>query len=92
MGDLGNVTAGKDGVANVSIEDRVISLSGDHSVIGRTMVVSFHSKNMCRISSNMDIYIPFHYFMMVRLVSKESHKLLRVQNRKKFLLDMIVKS
>ncbi|KAH0507316.1 Superoxide dismutase [Cu-Zn] [Microtus ochrogaster] len=39
VGDLGNVTAGKDGVANVSIEDRVISLSGDHSVIGRTMVV-----------------------------------------------------
>lgn len=57
MGDLGNVTAGKDGVANVSIEDRVISLSGDHSVIGRTMVVSFHIKNMCRISSNMDIYL-----------------------------------
>ena len=46
MGDLGNVTAGKDGVAIVSIEDRVISLSGDHSVIGRTMVVSFRIKNV----------------------------------------------
>ncbi|GAB1300412.1 Superoxide dismutase [Apodemus speciosus] len=39
VGDLGNVTAGKDGVANVSIEDRVISLLGEHSIIGRTMVV-----------------------------------------------------
>ena len=39
VGDLGNVTAGKDGVAIVSIEDPVISLSGDHSIIGRTMVV-----------------------------------------------------
>lgn len=44
------MTAGKDGVANVSIEDRVISLSGEHSIIGRTMVVSFSYK---------DIYIGF---------------------------------
>uniref|UniRef100_A0A2K5HBS3 Superoxide dismutase [Cu-Zn] n=1 Tax=Colobus angolensis palliatus TaxID=336983 RepID=A0A2K5HBS3_COLAP len=39
VGDLGNVTAGKDGVANVSFEDSVISLSGDHSIIGCTLVV-----------------------------------------------------
>ncbi|OBS76883.1 hypothetical protein A6R68_16668 [Neotoma lepida] len=39
VGDLGNVTAGKDGVANVSIEDHVISLLGEHCIIGRTMVV-----------------------------------------------------
>ncbi|XP_047709191.1 superoxide dismutase [Cu-Zn]-like [Prionailurus viverrinus] len=39
VGDLGNVTAGKGGVANVSMEDSLIALSGDHSIIGRTMVV-----------------------------------------------------
>ncbi|XP_054981002.1 superoxide dismutase [Cu-Zn] [Sorex araneus] len=39
VGDLGNVTAGKDGVATVSIQDAMITLCGDHSIIGRTMVV-----------------------------------------------------
>ncbi|KAF7251023.1 Superoxide dismutase [Cu-Zn] [Varanus komodoensis] len=42
VGDLGNVTANAEGVADVSIKDSVISLSGAHSVIGRTMVV--HAK------------------------------------------------
>ncbi|XP_023379867.1 superoxide dismutase [Cu-Zn]-like [Pteropus vampyrus] len=39
VGDLGNVTAGKDGVAHVFIEDSTIALSGDHFIIGRTTVV-----------------------------------------------------
>uniref|UniRef100_A0A2K6GX10 Superoxide dismutase [Cu-Zn] n=1 Tax=Propithecus coquereli TaxID=379532 RepID=A0A2K6GX10_PROCO len=39
IGELGNVTAGKDGDAIVPIEDSVISLSGEHSIIGRTIVV-----------------------------------------------------
>uniref|UniRef100_A0A8C6FWX6 Superoxide dismutase [Cu-Zn] n=1 Tax=Moschus moschiferus TaxID=68415 RepID=A0A8C6FWX6_MOSMO len=39
VGDLGNVTADKNGVANVHIVDSLISLSGEYSIIGRTMVV-----------------------------------------------------
>ncbi|KAM6224912.1 superoxide dismutase [Cu-Zn] isoform 2-T2 [Rhynchocyon petersi] len=39
VGDLGNVTAGKDGVANVSIEDFKISLVGTNSIVGRSLVV-----------------------------------------------------
>ncbi|CAK6442120.1 unnamed protein product [Pipistrellus nathusii] len=39
VGDLGNVKAEADGVAKVFIEDSMIKLSGEHSIIGRTMVV-----------------------------------------------------
>ncbi|KAM7132745.1 superoxide dismutase [Cu-Zn] [Molossus nigricans] len=39
VGDLGNVTANKEGKVTLAMEDAVISLSGDHSIIGRTMVV-----------------------------------------------------
>ncbi|XP_042312051.1 superoxide dismutase [Cu-Zn] [Sceloporus undulatus] len=42
VGDLGNVDANGSGVATVDIKDSVISLSGVHTVIGRTMVV--HAK------------------------------------------------
>lgn len=40
VGDLGNVEAGADGVAKVNISDSQIQLSGAHSIIGRTLVVS----------------------------------------------------
>uniref|UniRef100_A0A5C1IV66 Superoxide dismutase [Cu-Zn] n=1 Tax=Urechis unicinctus TaxID=6432 RepID=A0A5C1IV66_UREUN len=39
VGDLGNVTAGDDGVAQINISDQLISLTGPHSIIGRTMVI-----------------------------------------------------
>lgn len=39
VGDLGNVEASGDGVAKVSITDSLISLEGDLSVVGRTLVV-----------------------------------------------------
>ncbi|KAK7502968.1 hypothetical protein BaRGS_00005594 [Batillaria attramentaria] len=38
-GDLGNIVAGEDGVAKVSITDKQIPLAGPNSIIGRTLVV-----------------------------------------------------
>ncbi|GAB0098118.1 superoxide dismutase [Sergentomyia squamirostris] len=39
VGDLGNLVADDKGVAKVSISDKQISLTGAHSIIGRTLVV-----------------------------------------------------
>ena len=41
-GDLGNVEAGEDGKANIEIEDAFISLKGENSIVGRTMVRSIY--------------------------------------------------
>lgn len=41
------MTADKNGVAVVDIVDSLISLSGEYSIIGRTMVVSFHIIRIC---------------------------------------------
>lgn len=47
VGDLGNVTAEENGVAEVSLKDSQISLSGAHSIVGRTMVVSSQVLRVC---------------------------------------------
>ncbi|VDO03655.1 unnamed protein product [Rodentolepis nana] len=39
VGDLGNVEAGSDGKAVLDLTDKLISLSGENSIIGRCMVV-----------------------------------------------------
>uniref|UniRef100_A0A915IEU7 Superoxide dismutase [Cu-Zn] n=1 Tax=Romanomermis culicivorax TaxID=13658 RepID=A0A915IEU7_ROMCU len=39
VGDLGNVVAGKDGVAKINVNDKFIKLIGSYSIVGRTMVV-----------------------------------------------------
>jgi len=39
VGDLGNVTANDAGVAAVKMTDKLIQLTGEHSVVGRSMVV-----------------------------------------------------
>jgi Cu-Zn family superoxide dismutase len=40
VGDLGNIFADHDGVAYFSITDSLISLSGPHSIVNRTLVVT----------------------------------------------------
>ena len=39
VGDLGNVEAGEDGNAKFELEDHLVSLTGEFSVIGRSFVV-----------------------------------------------------
>ncbi|KAL9968885.1 hypothetical protein ACROYT_G021029 [Oculina patagonica] len=39
VGDLGNIEADSQGQADVNITDNVVSLTGEHSVIGRTLAV-----------------------------------------------------
>ncbi|KDP39692.1 hypothetical protein JCGZ_02712 [Jatropha curcas] len=38
-GDLGNIVVGPDGIAEVSVKDMQIPLSGPHSILGRAVVV-----------------------------------------------------
>uniref|UniRef100_A0A3P9KQY6 Superoxide dismutase 1, soluble n=1 Tax=Oryzias latipes TaxID=8090 RepID=A0A3P9KQY6_ORYLA len=45
VGDLGNVTAGVNNVAEIDITDKLIRLSGPDSIVGRTVVVSFYFFN-----------------------------------------------
>jgi superoxide dismutase, Cu-Zn family len=42
VGDLGNIKAGEDGVAKVMVKDKMLSLSGPHSIVGRSVIV--HAK------------------------------------------------
>src|SRR5262245_37379469 len=39
VGDLGNVIAGADGSVNATLTDAQVTLTGDNSVVGRTMVI-----------------------------------------------------
>ena len=38
-GDLGNLTADKEGIADFEIKDKVIRLTGDHSILGRGIII-----------------------------------------------------
>ncbi|KIH47922.1 copper/zinc superoxide dismutase, partial [Ancylostoma duodenale] len=39
VGDLGNVEAGADGVAHFEITDHMVKIHGEHTVVGRSLVV-----------------------------------------------------
>ncbi|KAK3749574.1 hypothetical protein QZH41_019726, partial [Actinostola sp. cb2023] len=40
VGDLGNIAAGASGIVDVNMTDAQVTLLGEHSVIGRSVVVS----------------------------------------------------
>ncbi|XP_072178104.1 uncharacterized protein [Diadema setosum] len=48
VGDLGNITAGADGVAKVEMTDRHLSLTGTKSIIGRSVVVHADTDDLGR--------------------------------------------
>ncbi|CAG0919627.1 unnamed protein product [Notodromas monacha] len=39
LGDLGNMLADANGVANLNMEDKMIRLDGPHSILGRALVI-----------------------------------------------------
>ncbi|ONL98101.1 Superoxide dismutase [Zea mays] len=55
-GDLGNVTAGADGVANINVTDSQIPLTGPNSIIGRAVVVHADPDDLGKDSLIITIY------------------------------------
>jgi superoxide dismutase, Cu-Zn family len=51
VGDLGNITADKDGKATIKITDSVVSLNGPHSIIGRSIIVHAKEDDLKDIAS-----------------------------------------
>lgn len=51
-GDLGNIVANGDGVALINIVDRVVSLSGPDSIVGRAFVVHAAEDDLGRLKDN----------------------------------------
>lgn len=49
VGDLGNIEANEEGVAEFQVEDHLLSLSGTESIIGRALVVGIRSGCICSL-------------------------------------------
>lgn len=45
-GDLGNITADKDGTAKLKFEDKVIQIYGDESIAGKSLVIHADSDDL----------------------------------------------
>jgi Cu-Zn family superoxide dismutase len=50
-GDLGNIEANADGVSEGSMEDSILTLIGEHTIIGRSMMVCLEHSSV----------VMFHY-------------------------------
>ncbi len=46
VGDLGNIEADKDGKAHLEITDSILSFSGKHSIIGRSVVIHSNADDL----------------------------------------------
>ncbi|XP_029155501.1 superoxide dismutase [Cu-Zn], chloroplastic-like isoform X2 [Nylanderia fulva] len=55
VGDLGNIQANSDGEATVNITDNIISLTGPHSILGRSMVVHSDQDDLGKGNSSLSL-------------------------------------
>ena len=53
VGDMGNIVAGEDGVAEGTLEDRLIMLSGEYTVIGIVITYIFDSSQTMICTSSI---------------------------------------
>ena len=54
LGDLGNIEADADGVANFTITDKMMTLSGSRSIVGRPIVIDGGEDTFSRIKSGKE--------------------------------------
>lgn len=52
---IGNIIADDEGVANVSIEDRLVKLIGPHSVIGRSIIITSNEDDLGRGGNELSL-------------------------------------
>ena len=57
VGDLGNVEADASGKVDVTITDHLVSLVGQHSVIGRSVVVHEGEDDLGKVSVTVAIHL-----------------------------------
>jgi Cu/Zn superoxide dismutase len=62
MGDLGNVVAGKDGVAKFEMVDEQIQINGQHSVVGRSLVIHAQADDLGKLCN---IWLVPRLYMLV---------------------------
>ena len=61
-GDLGNIRAGSDGKAKIDMTDKLVSVVGPDSVVGRTIVVGKPTLAVPKILFLLVLYLCFLIF------------------------------
>ena len=76
-GDMGNITAGADGVANVDITDAQIPLSGPNSIVGRAVVchalVRCANRPPCMHSLSLSLSLSFSLSLVLSHKNSSRH-------------------